>query len=86
MARYRVIVPASVQKALAAAHPDMQRRLRARLTALVENPRSPGVQKLVEPDDLYRVRIGDYRAIYSIDDSTRTILVVRLAHRGEAYG
>ena len=85
MARYRLIVPAPVRKALASLPTEIQRRVRARLTALTDNPRLAGVLKLTGADDLYRVRIGDYRAVYAIDDATKTVLVVRIAHRGAVY-
>jgi mRNA interferase RelE/StbE len=85
VAAYRVILPRAVQKALGRVHPDMQRRIRARLLALAENPRPPGVVKLAGPDELYRVRIGTYRVVYTIEDRALLVLVVRVAHRGQAY-
>jgi mRNA interferase RelE/StbE len=85
VAAYRVIIPRAVQKALGRIHPNMQRRIRARLLALAEDPRPPGVVKLGGPDELYRVRIGTYRALYTIEDRALLVLVVRVAHRGEAY-
>jgi mRNA interferase RelE/StbE len=85
VAAYRVIIPRAVQKALDRIHPDMQRRIRARLLALAENPRPPGVVELGGPDELYRVRIGTYRALYTIEDRALLVLVVHVAHRSEAY-
>ncbi len=63
---------------------DIFDRVRDAFRALRENPRPPGYLKL-ENDDAYRVRIGDYRAIYDIDDSAQTVVVLRVEHRRDAY-
>lgn len=57
----------------------------ARIKALAEQPRGPGVEKLVGLDDTYRVRVGDYRILYEIDDGVLLILVVRIGHRRDVY-
>jgi mRNA interferase RelE/StbE len=44
-----------------------------------------GVKKLAGADSLYRVRVGDYRIIYEIQDRAILIIIVRMRHRGEAY-
>ncbi|MGH2560068.1 MAG: type II toxin-antitoxin system RelE family toxin [Thermomicrobiales bacterium] len=68
---------------------DLPARIKARIApridALAENPRSPGCQHLAGPDDLYRIRVGDYRAIYRIEDDILHVLVVRIGHRREIY-
>jgi mRNA interferase RelE/StbE len=56
-----------------------------RLTTLAEDPRPARVTPLVGADDLWRIRIGDYRVIYSIDGDLLIVTVVRIAHRREAY-
>ncbi|MEI6084420.1 MAG: type II toxin-antitoxin system RelE/ParE family toxin [Verrucomicrobiota bacterium] len=49
------------------------------------NPRPPGCKKLKGYHDLWRVRLGDYRVIYSIDDRARAVDVNAVRHRSEAY-
>jgi mRNA interferase RelE/StbE len=62
-----------------------QCQLGALIAALADNPRPPGVVKLSGEDGLYRVRGGDYRAIYRIEDARLLILVVKVGHRRDIY-
>ena len=55
------------------------------MRGLAANPRPPGVEKLAGPDDFYRIRVGDYRIIYQIQDDVLMILVVKIGHRREVY-
>jgi mRNA interferase RelE/StbE len=50
-----------------------------------EELRLPGVKKLSGEDDLYRVRVGDYRVVYQIRDNELIVLIVRVAHCREVY-
>lgn len=66
--------------------PDGVRALLAeRIDALALNPRPAGVEKLSGGERLYRVRMGDYRIVYEIQDSVLVVLVVRVGHRREIY-
>jgi mRNA interferase RelE/StbE len=56
-----------------------------RVEALATNPRPPGCRKLRDSDDEWRIRIGDYRAIYIIDDQNAAVEVTRIRHRREVY-
>jgi mRNA interferase RelE/StbE len=60
------------------------RRIWQKLLALENDPRPPAVSKL-EGSDGYRIRVGDYRVVYLIDDRARVVEVVRVAHRREVY-
>ena len=60
------------------------RRIWDKLLTLEEDPRPRGTTKL-EGSDGYRVRIGDYRVVYLIDDRQKAVDVVRIAHRREVY-
>lgn len=62
-----------------------QRQLGAVIAQLADTPRPPGVVKLSGEDGLYRVRGGDYRAIYRIEDDRLLILVVKVGHRRAIY-
>lgn len=56
-----------------------------RADLLGHDPRPHGCKKLSDGDGLYRVRVGDYRIIYAVDDKAVVVLVVRVRHRSEAY-
>ena len=80
-----VLLAASAVKALKRiAKPDRD-RIRTALAALADNPRPPGTVKLRGEEDLYRVRVGQYRIIYTVDDGAVTVLVVKIGHRRDVY-
>lgn len=56
-----------------------------KITALAQNPRPNGVQKLAGDENGYRIRSGDYRILYEIHDKILVILVVKIGHRREVY-
>ncbi|MFM8658025.1 MAG: type II toxin-antitoxin system RelE family toxin [Chthoniobacterales bacterium] len=64
-------------------------KLKARLDEAIESlenePRPPGCRKLAVTSDRYRIRIGDYRIVYRIDDGKVTVLVLVIGHRREVY-
>lgn len=72
-------------KALAALPREAQRLIGRRIDALAEDPRPPGVEKLKGSDNLFRVRSGDYRIVYTIEDHVLVIVVVHVAHRRDVY-
>lgn len=84
-ARYRVQILPAAARALAALPHEAQRRVDAKILSLADNPRPPGVEKLAGEEALYRVRAGDYRVVYTIEDRVLLVLVVRIGHRGEMY-
>jgi mRNA interferase RelE/StbE len=57
----------------------------ARLEALAEHPRPPGCRKLSGEENLYRVRKGDYRIVYQVQDARLVVLVVRVGDRRDVY-
>jgi mRNA interferase RelE/StbE len=59
-------------------------RVRDAIDSLADDPRPRGVAKLAGRDD-YRIRVGDYRIVYAVDDEERLIIVARIAHRREVY-
>ncbi|MDP8939669.1 MAG: type II toxin-antitoxin system RelE/ParE family toxin [Actinomycetota bacterium] len=59
-------------------------RLMAAIRALVQDPRPPGVRKLSGRES-YRVRVGDYRVIYLVDDEEQTLTVLGVGHRRDVY-
>lgn len=65
----------------------LDRPVRARLLDAIESlttsPRPDGVKKLTSTENAWRIRVGDYRIIYSIEDDVLVVTVVRVAHRRE---
>jgi mRNA interferase RelE/StbE len=61
-----------------------QERVNMAISHLAENPRSPGVKKLTAREG-YRVRVGDYRILYRIDDEAKVVIIYRVMGRGEVY-
>jgi len=55
------------------------------IESLSENPRPSGCKKLVGSEHTYRIRIGDYRVIYDIQDHKLVVYVVRIRHRRDVY-
>lgn len=81
---YQVRIERPAQKALARiARPD-QDRIIERIESLADEPRPSGVGKLTGRD-AWRIRIGNYRVIYEIDDDCLVVLVVQIGHRGSVY-
>jgi mRNA interferase RelE/StbE len=60
-------------------------RIRTQIEALVSEPRPAGCRKLKGADDIYRVRVGDYRILYQVRDDVLLVLVVSVSKRGEVY-
>jgi len=82
---YRVALIPRAERELAALPKEAQARIDARILALSQDPRPPGVKKLQGEEGFYRIRVGDYRVVYSVDDKDLLVLVVRIAPRGEVY-
>ena len=85
MAEYRIDFARSARKQLEALPDAIVTRVLIRIEALVRAPRPNGCRKLVGSDNLWRIRIGDYRVIYSIDDAKQVVDVNAVRHRREAY-
>ena len=84
MARYRLSIKRSASREFeAVAKKGDRQRLVARIETLASNPRAPGCEKLAGYADRYRVRQGDYRVVYSIDDDQRIAVIFKLGHRRE---
>lgn len=64
---------------------DMQRRLARRIDALADDPYPAGARKLQAAENLFRVRVGDYRVLYQVLARRLVVLVVRVGHCGDVY-
>ncbi|HEY5161697.1 MAG TPA: type II toxin-antitoxin system RelE/ParE family toxin [Terriglobales bacterium] len=85
MTSYRVALTASTEKELHGLPTKVVARIMPRLEHLALAPRPPGCKKLKGGDKEWRIRVGDYRIVYVIDDTARTVDVTRIAHRREVY-
>jgi mRNA interferase RelE/StbE len=62
-----------------------QRHVAKHLQALIDAPRPSGVVKLRGAENEWRIRVGDYRIIYEIDDDKRLVTILRIRHRRQVY-
>ncbi|MFZ4675477.1 MAG: type II toxin-antitoxin system RelE family toxin [Nodosilinea sp.] len=85
MAQYEVEFKASAAKEFRKLPPDIKARIRKAIGALQADPRPAGVKKLAGETNLYRIRIGEFRVIYEIDDEAKILVVTRVRHRRDVY-
>ncbi|MBE9187295.1 type II toxin-antitoxin system RelE/ParE family toxin [Microcoleus sp. LEGE 07076] len=85
MSEYQVIIQQSTQKQLRLVPVEICNRLDIRINALANDPRPAGCIKLKGQQNRWRIRVGDYRVIYTINDTTFTIFILKVAHRREVY-
>ncbi|MBX3329584.1 MAG: type II toxin-antitoxin system RelE/ParE family toxin [Nitrospira sp.] len=82
---YSILLAPPAERQLKSLTDSIQKRIVKRLKSLRENPRPQGVKKLVGEEDLYRIREGDYRIIYTIQDKELIVLIVKIGDRKEVY-
>ena len=83
--RYRVDVARVADRALAKIEASARKRILERIAALGDDPQPAGSKKLTGEVDAYRLRVGDYRVLYRIEEKVLLILVVKIGHRREVY-
>lgn len=84
MAVYSVLITHSAEREIDRVPVEIRRLIVRRILALADDPRPHGSQKL-SGEDKYRIRQGDYRVVYTIEDAIVTVTVVRVAHRSDVY-
>lgn len=84
MAAYSVLITRSAEKEIDHLPVGIRRLVVRRIFALADDPRPHGSQKLTG-EDKYRIRQGDYRVVYTIEDAVVTVTVVHVAHRSDVY-
>lgn len=82
---YRVELSPAARRQLGRLPPTVQSRLAHAIDGLAADPRPVGVQKLRGSQRQFRIRVGDYRVIYEVQDDVMLVLVVKVAPRREAY-
>ena len=85
MARYSVQLKPSADRALGRLPAQAQRRIVLALEDLGGDPRPAGVKKLAGDENLWRIRVGAYRAVYEIHERPPRVMVLRVAHRKDVY-
>ena len=86
MPEYKITFKSSAHKELERLPKPAVRKIVIAIGQLAENPKPMGVKKLKDSsEDLYRIRVGDYRVIYAINDGIRIINVRRIGHRKDIY-
>lgn len=83
--RYAVVFTNTAQRDLSRLQSAIMDRVETTVLSLEETPRPKGVKKLQGFKDYYRIRIGDYRIIYQINDAENYAVIARILHRREAY-
>ena len=82
---YRIRVAPAAVRQLRKLDASARRRVQAAVELLADQPRPSGAKKLVGGAGEWRVRTGDYRIVYQIDDDVLLVLVVAVGHRRDVY-
>jgi mRNA interferase RelE/StbE len=85
VAKYALHIKQSAQKELDALDDALFNRIDRKILALADNPRPTGCNKLKGHKDQWRIRVGDWRVVYIVDDAAGVVSVTRIAHRREVY-
>ena len=85
MADYSIVFARSARKELQGLDPPIALRLLKRIETLAKDPRPAGVVKLEGAIDLWRIRVGEWRVVYRIDNRVRLVDITSIRHRREAY-
>ncbi|MGZ8375549.1 MAG: type II toxin-antitoxin system RelE family toxin [Nitrospira sp.] len=82
---YSIVINRSAEKELKTVPSGDLKRVVDHIRGLAQQPRSSGCEKLSGESERYRIRQGDYRIVYSIDDTARRVEIVKIGHRREVY-
>ncbi len=85
MKRYKISFHSKAVKEFDRLEDNVRRRIASRIEALAENPRPVDSVKLSGYKDYYRIRVGDYRIVYSIQDNKLIVLIIRIGARRDIY-
>ncbi|MFC1937998.1 type II toxin-antitoxin system RelE/ParE family toxin [Chloroflexota bacterium] len=81
---YRLEVSHTAHRQIRRLPTQTQERVNRTIARLAENPRPPGAKKLTARDG-YRVRVGDYRVLYQVNDGAKVVIIYRVMARGDVY-
>jgi mRNA interferase RelE/StbE len=85
MAEYSVVFARSARKELERLGQPQLSRIFRRIEALARIPRPEGCRKLQGASNLWRIRAGDYRVLYAVDDAEKIVDIIAVRHRSDAY-
>jgi mRNA interferase RelE/StbE len=85
VAKYSLEIKQSAQKELDALDEILFTRIDRKILALADNPRPTACKKLKGYKDQWRIRVGDWRVLYIIDDAAKLVSITRIANRREVY-
>ncbi len=85
MAKYRIEVSATAEKQIRKLTKADQIRVLRAVQKLAKEPRPPGTRKLRDYEDVYRIRVGTHRILYSIESGRLLIIILKVGHRRDVY-
>ncbi len=85
MPDYRITFTRSARRELEALDSSLVKRIFSKIINLSKNPRPSGCRKIKEAENLWRLRVGDYRVIYSFNESDKIVDIMTIRHRSKAY-
>jgi mRNA interferase RelE/StbE len=85
VADYSIVFTRSARKELESLDMRVALRVLRRIESLAQNPRPSGVVKIQGTDDLWRIRVGNWRVIYRVADGENLVDVIAVRHRSDAY-
>ncbi len=85
MASYSLEITASAEKQLTRLPKADRVRVARKILGLAAVPRPPGCRRLSGQEDVYRIRVGTYRVIYSIEERRIVVVILKIGHRKDVY-
>ena len=85
MARYSIEISRTAEKQLKKLDPDDRPRVAKAIVALAGDPYPKGSRKLTGYDDVFRIRVGSYRVLYSVSGKKLIIIILKIGHRKDVY-
>lgn len=82
---HRLIFSKAARKEALALPREIQERIRSSITGLADEPLPHGCDRLKGSEGFYRIRVGDYRVVYHVDDDDMVVTVTRIKHRRDVY-
>lgn len=83
--KWQVIITQQAERRMRRLPKPLVKRLQTAIKSLGGEPCPSGYKKIVDADDLYRIRVGDWRIIYAIEDDRLLVLIVTVGLRGSVY-
>ena len=85
MAQYEIEITRAAERQLRGLPPQDQTRLAKAMLQLGDHPHPPGSRKLTGYDDVFRIRVGRFRVLYSVSGTTLIVVILKVGHRRDVY-